>query len=172
MVNGVGWTLPSPARHGGCTKERNRRAACPLPGQGRGIWMLPDRSFTCVSDRSKEAEELHNLPVSTHSLLPATSVQDTPRAGLRTRDCARGVRLSRAANNDPHPRAPGALALSLKRARDLNYCSANHSDSSGLARSLALSFSRVAAARRIPVLPHRPPAEFGIPRARQTRARE
>src|SRR6266478_2013855 len=32
--------------------------------------------------------------------------------------------------------------------------SANHSDSSGLARSLALSFSRVAAARRIPVLPH------------------
>src|SRR5260370_24664868 len=31
--------------------------------------------------------------------------------------------------------------------------SANHSDSSGLARSLALSFSRVAAARRIPVLP-------------------
>src|SRR6266852_1179125 len=32
--------------------------------------------------------------------------------------------------------------------------SANHSDSSGLARSLVLSFSRVAAARRIPVLPH------------------
>src|SRR6266446_2877737 len=32
--------------------------------------------------------------------------------------------------------------------------SANHSDSSGIARSLALSFSRVAAARRIPVLPH------------------
>ena len=32
--------------------------------------------------------------------------------------------------------------------------SANHSDSSGLARSLALSFSRVAAVRRIPVLPH------------------
>src|SRR5712664_871854 len=31
--------------------------------------------------------------------------------------------------------------------------SANHSDSSGVARSLALSFSRVAAARRIPVLP-------------------
>src|SRR5712692_9475651 len=31
--------------------------------------------------------------------------------------------------------------------------SANHSDSSGLARSLVLSFSRVAAARRIPVLP-------------------
>src|SRR5216683_2459353 len=31
--------------------------------------------------------------------------------------------------------------------------SANHRDSSGLARSLALSFSRVAAARRIPVLP-------------------
>src|ERR1700730_8846129 len=30
----------------------------------------------------------------------------------------------------------------------------NHSDSSGLARSLVLSFSRVAAARRIPVLPH------------------
>ncbi len=26
---------------------------------------------------------------------------------------------SRAANNDPHPRAPGALALSLTRARDL-----------------------------------------------------
>src|SRR6266851_5408668 len=74
----------------------------------------------------------------------------------RARDCARNVRFSasRAANNDPHPRAPGALALSLKRARDLNYCSANHSDSSGLARSLALSFSRVAAARRIPVLPH------------------
>jgi hypothetical protein len=32
--------------------------------------------------------------------------------------------------------------------------SANYSDSSGLARALALSFSRVAAARRIPVLPH------------------
>src|SRR6266849_2482357 len=32
--------------------------------------------------------------------------------------------------------------------------SATHSESSGLARSLALSFSRVAAARRIPVLPH------------------
>jgi hypothetical protein len=32
--------------------------------------------------------------------------------------------------------------------------SANHSDSFGLARSLALSFSRVAAARRIPVPPH------------------
>src|SRR6266849_3191680 len=32
--------------------------------------------------------------------------------------------------------------------------SANHRDSSGLTRSLALSFSRVAAARRIPVLPH------------------
>src|SRR6266446_3142614 len=31
--------------------------------------------------------------------------------------------------------------------------SANHSDGSALARSLALSFSRVAAARRIPVLP-------------------
>ncbi len=32
--------------------------------------------------------------------------------------------------------------------------SATHSESSGLARSLALSFSRVAAARRSPVLPH------------------
>ncbi len=31
----------------------------------------------------------------------------------RARDCARNVRPSRAANNDPHPRAPGALALSL-----------------------------------------------------------
>ena len=40
----------------------------------------------------------------------------------------------------------------IRRASLLN--SANHSDSSGLARSLALSFSRVAAARRIPVLPH------------------
>jgi hypothetical protein len=37
----------------------------------------------------------------------------------RTRDRARNVRPSRAANNDPHPRAPCALALSLKRARDL-----------------------------------------------------
>ncbi len=37
----------------------------------------------------------------------------------RARDCARNVRPSRAANNDPHPRAPGALALSLMRARDL-----------------------------------------------------
>src|SRR5713226_1985558 len=32
------WMLPSPARHGGCKKDSNRRAACPLPGQGRGIW--------------------------------------------------------------------------------------------------------------------------------------
>ncbi len=24
------WTLPSPARHGGCKKDSNRRAACPL----------------------------------------------------------------------------------------------------------------------------------------------
>src|SRR5260370_18679820 len=36
---------------------------------------------------------------------------------------------------------------------------ANHSDGSGLVRSLALSFSRVAAARRIPVLP---PSTSGI----------
>src|SRR5216684_4494628 len=41
----------------------------------------------------------------------------------RARDCARSVRPSRAANSDPdpHPRAPGALALSLKRARDLEW---------------------------------------------------
>src|SRR6266851_7115121 len=32
------WLLPSPARHGGCKKDRNRRAACPLPGQGEGSW--------------------------------------------------------------------------------------------------------------------------------------
>ena len=38
--------------------------------------------------------------------------------------------------------------------RSLLLSFANHSDISGLARSLALSFSRVAAARRIPVLPH------------------
>ena len=31
----------------------------------------------------------------------------------RAQDCARNVRPSRAANNDPHPRAQGALALSL-----------------------------------------------------------
>src|SRR5712692_4089799 len=38
LVVRVGWTLPSPARHGGCKKDRNRPAACPLPGQtGRGI---------------------------------------------------------------------------------------------------------------------------------------
>src|SRR5712692_3258143 len=30
------WTLPSPARHGGCKKDSNRRAACPLAGQGEG----------------------------------------------------------------------------------------------------------------------------------------
>ena len=35
------------------------------------------------------------------------------RLERRARDCARNVRPSRAANNDPHPRAPGALALSL-----------------------------------------------------------
>src|SRR5713226_8590284 len=30
---------PSPARHGGCKKHRNRRAACPLPQlSGRGIF--------------------------------------------------------------------------------------------------------------------------------------
>src|SRR5579864_9405964 len=32
------WTLPSPAGHGGCKKDSNRRAARPLPGHtGRGI---------------------------------------------------------------------------------------------------------------------------------------
>ena len=40
-----------------------------------------------------------------------------------------------------------------RRALLVLFSPANHSDSSGLARSLALSFSRVAAARRIPVLP-------------------
>ena len=76
--------------------------------------MLPDRSFTCVSDRSKEAEELHNLPVSTHSLLPATSLQDTPRAGLRTWRAPQRARLTMTLT----PRAPGALALSLTEAVD------------------------------------------------------
>jgi hypothetical protein len=33
-------------------------------------------------------------------------------------DCGRNVRPSRAANNDPHPRAPGALALALTEAVD------------------------------------------------------
>jgi hypothetical protein len=28
----------SPARHGGCKKDRNRRAACPLPGQRLSIF--------------------------------------------------------------------------------------------------------------------------------------
>src|SRR5229473_2061565 len=37
----------------------------------------------------------------------------------RARDCARNVRPSRAANHCPHPRAQGALALSLDRERDL-----------------------------------------------------
>ena len=49
--------------------------------------------------------------------------------------------------------------------------SANHSDNSGLARSLALSFSRVAAARRIPVLPDVLQRNSGF-LARRTRARE
>src|SRR6266851_5707313 len=40
-----------------------------------------------------------------------------------------------------------------RRALLVLFSPANHSDSSGLARSFALSFSRVAAARRIPVLP-------------------
>src|SRR5260370_8679382 len=48
--------------------------------------------------------------------------------------------------------------------------SANHSDSSGLARSLALSFSRVAAARRIPVLPHPSSGIRDSSRAPDTRA--
>src|SRR5713101_3658177 len=59
-------------------------------------------------------------------------------------------------NTQPPRRSPSPAT---KRARDLRSClsylsPANHSDSSGLSRSLALSFSRVAAARRIPVLPH------------------
>src|SRR5713226_4222627 len=51
--------------------------------------------------------------------------------------------------------------------------SANHSDSSGLARSLALSFSRVAAARRIPVLPHVLQRNLGfLARARHARGND
>jgi hypothetical protein len=30
------FSAPSPARHGCCEKDRNSRAACPLPGQGEG----------------------------------------------------------------------------------------------------------------------------------------
>src|SRR5229473_5052611 len=56
----------------------------------------------------------------------------------------------------------------IRRASLLN--SANHSDSSGLARSLALSFSRVAAARRIPVLPHVLQRNLDSSRAPDTRA--
>jgi hypothetical protein len=49
-----------------------------------------------------------------------------------------------------------AKAIEQTQVRAVNHLSssASHSDSSGLARSLALSFSRVAAGRRIPVLPH------------------
>src|ERR1700738_1967036 len=54
------------------------------------------------------------------------------------------VRATASACGEPRHRAPWPAHL---------LSSANHSDSSGLARSLALSFSRVAAARRIPVLP-------------------
>ncbi len=49
--------------------------------------------------------------------------------------------------------------------------SAHHSDSSGLARSLALSFSRVAAARRIPVLAHVLPRNSAA-RARHARGND
>ena len=63
----------------------------------------------------------------------------------------------------PHPRVTAVAKARNRRAacplpqlsgRGILLSSANHSDSSGLARSLLLSFSRVAAARRIPVLPH------------------
>ena len=51
--------------------------------------------------------------------------------------------------------------------------SANHSDSSGLARSLALSFSRVAAARRILVLPDALQRNSGfLARARHARGND
>src|SRR5713101_3331104 len=104
----LGLTLPSPARHGGCTKERNRRAACPLPGQGEGsgccrIEVLP--VSPTVQKRRK------NYTTYQYRRIPCFP----PRRSKirRARDCARNVRPSRAANNDPHPRAPGALALSL-----------------------------------------------------------
>jgi hypothetical protein len=47
------------------------------------------------------------------------SVYLRQRLERRARDCARSVRPSRAANNDPHPRAPGALALSLMKGRGI-----------------------------------------------------
>jgi hypothetical protein len=49
---------------------------------------------------------------------------------------------------------PNALDRAIELDQPAIIESANHSDSSGLARSLALSFSRVAAALRIPLLPY------------------
>ena len=117
---------PSPVRHGGCEKDSNRRAACPLPQlSGRGIIF-------------REASSNDNSWYSFGS------------GGFSKKH----------------------LVITVFRKAFL-LSSANHSDSSGLARALALSFSRVAAARRIPVLPHVLPRNSGfLARARHARGND
>src|SRR5216684_8187170 len=49
---------PSPARHGGCKKNRNRRAACPLPQlSGQGSEESPHKTRTAAISSSEESED-------------------------------------------------------------------------------------------------------------------
>jgi hypothetical protein len=132
---------PSPARHGGCKKNRNRRAACPLPRlSGRGIFGK------------------RWLPILGRGIFGKTSSRKSYCPLLQLSE--RGI-LRKPSSRDSYCALPQLLS------------SANHSDSSGLARALALSFSRVAAARRIPVLPDVLPRNSGfLARARHARGND
>src|SRR5216684_371407 len=49
---------PSPARHGGCKKNRNRRAACPLPQlSGQGSEESSHKTRTAAISSSEESED-------------------------------------------------------------------------------------------------------------------
>src|SRR5713101_1801562 len=53
------WLLPSPAHRGACKKDRNRRAACPLPGQGEGSWKTGERIRKERARASDAPEAIH-----------------------------------------------------------------------------------------------------------------
>ncbi len=131
----------------------------------------PSKALFCHSTRaSRRIPVLFRLSFTRHSN-PATSASST----LLTQPSAAARKVFTEHNADVLSRKLVVKVIALlprplsaycnpeqseqreRRRRISDSCllsSATHSESSGLARSLALSFSRVAAARRSPVLPH------------------
>src|SRR5260370_31774366 len=83
--NSTAPSAPSPARHGVCKKDSNRRAACPLPLRGRGILREYSQTRAATGISSGEGSEERPSSLCGRYTSPITNSR-TVEARLAGRD--------------------------------------------------------------------------------------